>query len=237
MPTRMTTALILISGVIGAAYAGPIVWVNTIPSGNLFLQPPVLTGAAPLFGGGGVVVADAFTAPVSAALSQISVVVDYEFFPQFGVTGTSPLLLTLLTDNGDSPGTPIESWVEPLPPSDTSLTIITVNSITDALLLAGDQYWVSVVPTDPVHTGIGWGLTTPGIQLPIAESLAGVKAGWLPTQVSLANEFSVSGTAVPEPATLGTGALAVLLMIGSLRDRTGRKWVAESERRRRAFIP
>jgi hypothetical protein len=139
MLTRMTTALILVSGMIGAAYAAPIVLENTIPSGNLFLQPPILTGAASLFGGGGVVVADAFTAPVSAALSQISVVVDYEILPQSGVTGTSPLLLTLLSDKGDSPGTPIESWIVPLLPSDTSLTIVTVNSITNALLLAGDQ--------------------------------------------------------------------------------------------------
>jgi hypothetical protein len=174
----------------------------------------------------GVVVADAFTAPVSAALSQISVVVDYEILPQFGITGTSPLLLTLLTDNHDSPGTPIESWILPLLPSDTSLTIVTGNSITNAVLLAGDQYWVSVVPTDPVTTGIGWGLTTPGIQLPVAETLAGVNAGWLPAQLNLANEFSVSGTVVPEPATFGTPAL-VLLMIGGLRGK----------RMRRAFIP
>jgi hypothetical protein len=226
MLTRMTTVLILVSGMIGAAYASPIVLANTIPSGSLFTQPPVLTGAAPLLGGGGVVVADAFIAPVSAALSQISVAVDYEFSPQFGVTGTSPLLLTLLTDNTDSPGSPIESWIVPLQPSDTSLTIVTVNSITNAVLLAGNQYWVSVVPTDPVTTGIGWGLTTPGIELPVAETLAGVNAGWLPTQGNLANEFSVSGTAVPEPATLGTGAL-VALMIGGLRGK----------RMRRAFIP
>jgi hypothetical protein len=226
MLTRMTTALILVSGAIGPAYASPIVLANTIPSGNLFTQPPVLTGAAPLLGGGGVVVADAFTAPVSAALSQISVVVDYEILPQFGITGTSPLLLTLLTDNHDSPGTPIESWILPLLPSDTSLTIVTGNSITNAVLLAGDQYWVSVVPTDPVTTGIGWGLTTPGIQLPVAETLAGVNAGWLPAQLNLANEFSVSGTVVPEPATFGTPAL-VLLMIGGLRGK----------RMRRAFIP
>jgi hypothetical protein len=224
MLARIT--LILATGAIGAA--GPIILENTIPSGSLFLQPPVLTGAAPLFGGGRVVVADAFTAPVSAALSQISVVVDYEMFPGSGVTGTSPLLLTLLTDNGDSPGTPIENWIVPLLPSDTSLTIVTVNSITNALLLAGDQYWVSVVPTEPVSTGIGWGLTTPGIELPVAESLAGVNAGWLPAQVNLANEFSVSGTAVPEPATLGTGAVTLLLlMIGGQRGK----------RMRRAFIP
>lgn len=74
---------------------------------------------------------------------------------------------------------------------------------------------------------LGWGLTTPEIQLPVAESLVGINAGWLATQVNLANEFSVTGTAVPEPATLGTGALVVLLITGGLR----------CNRMRRAFIP
>jgi hypothetical protein len=203
-------ALILVLGAV-SAYAGVVTLEGTIPSGSLFLQPPVLTGAAPVFGtGGGVVVADAFTAPVSAALFQISVVVEYEDFPQFGVTGTSPMLLTLLTDSGNSPGAAIESWTVPLSPSDTTLTVITVNSITNALLLAGHQYWLSEVPVDPIHTGIGWGLASsgpPGIQLPIAENNTGTNTGWGSTQLNLANEFSVSGSTVPEPATFWLGAL------------------------------
>jgi hypothetical protein len=31
--------------------------------------------------------------------------------------------------------------------------------------------WVSMVPANPVHTGIGWGVTTPGLLLPVV-------AGW-----------------------------------------------------------
>src|SRR3984957_14077837 len=196
MFTRIMRPLILVLGASGAIHAGIITLEDTIPSGNLWLQPPVLTGAAPVFGGGGgVVVANAFTVPTSAALYQISVAVEYEDFPSFGVTGTAPMLLTLLTDNGDSPGTPIESWTVPLSPFDTNLTILTVNSVNNPFLLAGQQYWVSEVPTDPVGTGIGWGLASagyPGIELPIAESLTGVNSGWLPTGMNLANEFSVS---------------------------------------------
>jgi hypothetical protein len=76
MTIIMTRQLILVLGVASALHAGVITLENTIPSGSLFLQPPVLTGAAPVFGnGGGVVVADAFTAPGSAALYQVSVVV------------------------------------------------------------------------------------------------------------------------------------------------------------------
>jgi hypothetical protein len=211
MRKRVTISLVLVFGAVSAT--GTVMLENTIPSGNLFLQPPVLTGAAPVFGSGGAVVADAFTAPINATLDQISVVVEYEDLPQFGVTGTSPMLLTLFTDSGNSPGTPIESWTVALSPSDTSLTIVTVDSITNALLLAGDQYWVSVVPTDPVLTGIGWGLTTPGIQLPVAETESGMNIGWGPTTLNLANEFSVSGTSVPEPATFGTAALLLLSII------------------------
>ena len=141
MTTRITRTLILLLGVASAVHAGVITLENTIPSGSLFLQPPVLTGAAPVFGsGGGVVVADAFTAPVTAALYQISVVVEYEDFTSLGVIGTSPMLLTLFADSSNSPGTPIESWTVPLSPSDTSLTIVTVTSLTNMLLMAGQQY-------------------------------------------------------------------------------------------------
>jgi hypothetical protein len=218
MFTRMTKALIVVLGAANAAHSGVVTLVDTIPAGNLFLQPPVLTGAASLFGGGGVVVANAFIPPVSATLDQISVVVEYQFIPPSGVTGTSPMLLTLLTNSGNSPGTPIESWTVPLSPSDTSLTVITVNSTTNASLFAGQQYWLSEVPTDPVHTGIGWGLAAPGTQLPIAENDTGVNSGWAPTQLNLANEFSVSGTTVPEPGTFGITGLVLFSMIAGLRE-------------------
>jgi hypothetical protein len=217
MLTTITKTLIIALGAAGAANAGIIALENTIPSGPLFLQPPILTGAAPVFGsGGGVVVADAFTPSVSADLYQISVAVDYEDFPSSGVTGTAPMLLTLFTDSGDSPGNQIESWTVPLSPSDTSLTVITVTSVTNALLLAGHQYWLSEVPTNPVNTGIGWGLASaglPGIELPIAESTTGVNSGWMPTSLNIANEFSVSGSTVPEPATFGISGLILLSMI------------------------
>jgi len=202
--------------------ADAITLVNTIPSGDLVLQPPILTGGGDAFGAGtaGTVLADGFTVPIGATLDQISVVVGYDYLP--GITGTSPMLLTLLADSGDSPGKPIESWTVPLDPTDSSLAIVTVDSISQPLLLAGEQYWLSVVPTDPIGTGIGWGLASPGypgIQLPIAFSSAGVNGGWQPTESNLANEFSVTGTATPEAATFGISALAFIAMIAGLRSR------------------
>jgi len=233
MFTRMTIALMLVFGAVTAK--ADVLLENTIPSGNLFLQPPVLTGAAPVFGGGGgVVVAEAFTSPVNAPLDQISVVVEYEDFPQFGVTGTSPMLLTLFSDNNDSPGAPMESWNVPLDPSDTILTIITVDSITNPLLVAGSQYWISVVPTDPVHTGIGWGLTTPGTELPMAENNTGLNSGWGPSQLNLANEFSVSGISVPEPATFWIVPLLLIpLLLRSRLSATRSERVPDADRTRR----
>jgi hypothetical protein len=228
MFTGITKTLIVVLGAASAAPAGVITLENTIPPGPLFLQPPVLTGAAPVFGsGGGVVVANAFTPLVSADLFQISVAVEYEDFPTFGVTGTAPMLLTLFSDTGNSPGTPIESWTVPLSPSDISLTVVTVTSITDALLVAGHQYWLSEVPTDPIHTGIGWGLASsglPGIELPVTENNTGMNSGWGPTALNIANEFSVTGTtltaSVPEPATFGIGALGLLSLIAGVRAKS-----------------
>lgn len=227
MFTTTFRTLVSVLTVAGCAQAAVITLENTIPSGNLFLQPPVLTGAAPLFGAGnGVVVANGFTAPVSAMLSQVSIVVEYQDFPFIGVTGRSPMLLTLFTDNGNSPGTPIESWTVPLAASTTSLAVVTVDSNTHASLVAGQQYWLSEVPTDPVHTGIGWGLASsgfPGILLPVTGTNTGVNSGWGPTQLNLANEFSVvgttAGTTVPEPATFGLNALVLLSIMAGLRYR------------------
>jgi hypothetical protein len=218
MFTRMMTALILL-GAVSGVHAGVVTLEDTIPSGPLFLQPPVITGAvlwiSPICSlqspicGYGLVVADAFTPAVSANLYQISVAVAPEDF------GGTDMLLTLLTDSGDSPGTQIESWTVPLSTFDTSLTIITVTSVTDALLTAGQQYWLSVVPTDLTYnTDIGWGLASPGypgIELPVAESYWGANYEWNPTALNIANEFSVTGTtsAVPEPATFWIAALAL----------------------------
>lgn len=221
---KLTKALVLLIAAISASHAAVITLVNTIPSGNLFLQPSVLTGAAPVFGpGGGVVVAEGFTSPVSATLSQISVAVEYEDLAFAGVMGRSPMLLTLFSDSGNSPGTPIESWTVPLSPSATSLTVVTVSSVHLPVLLTGRQYWLSEVPADPVHTGIGWGLAAPGTLLPMTENSTGVNSGWGPTQLNLANEFSVSGTvagaAVPEPSTFGIAGLAVMFIVKTNRRR------------------
>ena len=214
----MKRLAILIFGAVYSLHGATITLVNTIPNGNLFLQPPVAT-----FGGASGV-ADGFLAPTTVALSQISVAVAYMNIPGLGYTGSGPMLLTLLSDNGNSPGTPIESWMIPLDPADTSLTLVTVNTITNALLLAGQQYWLAEVPRAP-DTAIGWGLASsgyPGIQLPIAAG--SVNVGWSATQLNLANEFSVSGTTIPEPATFGIGAVSLLAMSAGLGIRR-RRWL------------
>jgi hypothetical protein len=217
MFTGMARAVIIVLATAAACCANIVTLEDTIPSGSLLLQPPVLTGAAPVFGsGGGVVLANAFTAPVSADLYQITLALEYQDFPSFGVTGTAPALLTLFADSGDSPGTQIESWTVPLSPSDTNLTLVTVNSVPGVLLSAGHQYWLSEVPTDPVKTGIGWGLASsgyPGIELPVTENDTGENSGWYPTGLNIAAEFSVTGTTVPEPATIGINAFALFVMI------------------------
>jgi hypothetical protein len=233
MLTKITGALILFLGTAASVDAGVVTLEDTIPSAPLSFQPAVLTGAALFYNGGGpctlqtpcfdgLDVADAFTPTVSANLYQISVAVDYED-PGLGVMGTAPMLLTLFSDSGDSPGTEIESWTVPMSPSDTSLTVITVTSVAGPLLNAGQQYWLSVVPTDPVATGIGWGLASPGypgIELPVAYNDWDGNYGWNPTELNIANEFSVTGTnsTVPEPATFGISAL-VLCALGAVNWR------------------
>jgi hypothetical protein len=206
--------LVLTGTVAGISCSASTLLFNTIPSGNLFLQPPVATGAGVFFGNGGLVLANAFTVSNTSTLDQVSVVA--QSLP-FLAPGSSPLSLTLLSDSGDSPGAVLESFVGTLDPSNPNLQIITVDSTSHPLLQAGDQYWLSFTPADPANTAIGWGLASagyPGIQLPIAENGTGMNSGWGATTMNLANEFSISGTpaGVPEPPTFG---LAGVLLLGA----------------------
>ncbi len=200
MFAQMSKASVLVFAILNAAHAQVVTLVNTIPTGNLAGQPPALTGAVPLLGGGGQVIADAFPMEVTATLNQVTVAVQYLPLPT-GL-GTSPMLLTILNDNNSSPGAPIESWTVPFSPAETNLTLITVTSVTHAVLNGGQLYWISVVPADPTATGIGWGLVAASPnspELPIATSNLGINSGWGPTHTNFANEFSVTGTTVPPP--------------------------------------
>lgn len=214
---RVACLLLLAGVLVWLVPAGAETIINTIPTGNLFLQPPVATGAGVFFGDGGIVLADAFTPTFDATVDQISVVAQY--IP-FLAPGTSPVSLTLLSDSGNSPGSVLESYVATLDLSNPLLQIVTVDSSSHPLLQAGDQYWLSFTPLDPINTAIGWGLASPGypgIELPIAESTTGSNSGWGPTGLNLANEFSVSGTPVPEPGTFAWAVLAILVAARSRR--------------------
>ena len=118
MYRRMSKASVLVFAILNAAHAQVVTLVNTIPTGNLAGQPPALTGAVPIFGGGGQVIADAFPMEVTATLDQVTVAVQYLPLPT-GL-GTSPMLLTILNDNNNSPGTPIESWTVPFSPAEAT---------------------------------------------------------------------------------------------------------------------
>jgi hypothetical protein len=207
LPSVLVTFLVFVWSL---AYADTLL-INTIPSGPLFLQPPVATGAGSFFGNEGLVLADAFISPIDAAVDEIRVVAQYV---PFLAPGTSPLSLSLLSDTGNSPGSVLESYVGALDLSNPDLQIVTVESVSHPLLESGRQYWLSFTPVDPINTAIGWGLASadyPGIQLPIAGNTTGTNSGWGPTTMNLANEFSVSGTSpVPEPSTWALLSIALL---------------------------
>jgi hypothetical protein len=195
MYIQMSKASVLVFAILNAAHAQQeALLVNTFPPSNLAGRPPALTGAVPISGGGGQVIADAFPVEVTATLDQVIVAVQY--LPLPSGLGTSPMLVTILNDNNNSPGTPMESWTVPFSPSETNLTLVTVTSVTHTVLNSGQVYWISVVPTDPTTNGIGWGLVSASPnspELPIATSNLGTNSGWGPTRTSFANEFSVTG--------------------------------------------
>ena len=203
----MNRLAILVLAAVCTLHSETITLINTIPNGNLDLQPPVFMPG----GNVRVTMADGFIAPETVALSQVSLAVAY-------VGGrTAPMYISILDDNGNSPGTELERWAFRLDYDATTLTVVTMTSNRNPMLLAGRQYWLALDPSDLSGTAIGWGLASsgyPGIQLPIA-----VRYGyddWDPTQLNLANEFSVSGTTVPEPTNFRLSALSLLAATGAL---------------------
>ncbi|HEX3745808.1 MAG TPA: RHS repeat-associated core domain-containing protein [Bryobacteraceae bacterium] len=70
-------------------------------------------------------------------------------------SGVNNMNVGLYTDSGGIPGTLLESWslVNVLPPAPS---IITLTSVVNPILMAGQRYWITAAMADPTSVGVWW---------------------------------------------------------------------------------
>jgi hypothetical protein len=143
-----------------------------------------------------------FTPTSSASLRSIELAVQL-------ASGTNAVNVQLLNDNGNSPGSVIETYlaVDQMVPFDMTSagSLVKVDSLINPVLTAGTQYWVAAFPGAPDNWSI-WTLSNSDVR-PTAESLDG-GVTWTVFPSSPVAAFRVN--AVPEPASLTISSLLVV---------------------------
>jgi len=152
-------------------------------------------------------VAAQFTAAASGELSSIRLALAY-------IAGTNDFTVSLLTDDGDSPGaTVLESIsLTDAPTYGGAYSPETVTSLLHPSLVSGTRYWVEVAAAAPSTMGT-WNFNTTGANGLVFQTGNGVAPATLPA-------FAVDVTAVPEPSSLTLCGVAMACAAGrALRRR------------------
>lgn len=159
----------------------------------------------------------AFTPSANYDLAQIDLALG-------NISGTNSVIVTILTDSSDAPGTVLDTWdLTGLPAfgtTSTTLQTLTPGSSTTPsaviALNAGVQYWIEAAPGTS-STYDGWNFNSTGATGPTWQSTTG------PTTTETSGAFDVLGNSVtattPEPSTwllLGIGLLALAARRNSL---------------------
>lgn len=152
----------------------------------------------------------AFTPSSTYSLAQIDIALSF-------VSGTNSATVELLSDNGDTPGSVLETWsVTGMPTYPTNGDANTLQSLTanaSVTLASGNQYWIEAIA--PSDTTLGWNLSNTGSGGSAAYGTIS-QGGY--TMSDPLSAFDVLGNApsvTPEPSSLllfTTGILAIALV-------------------------
>ena len=138
------------------------------------------------------------------------------------VTGVNGVTVSLDTNNGSGPGTPLASWsFVGLPQFGTTNSIVHTMTFANGIVLQpGQTYWLVTAPF-AANTQAVWNLNSTGVV-----GLGAVNFGnvWL-TTTGPSGAFEVLGkSVVPEPSTwllFGAGLLGIM---GALRKEKAHAW-------------
>jgi hypothetical protein len=169
----------------------PIVAFNSFGPGNTYNTAIVwgVTGASTSGGYRGQ--AEFFVPAVSGDLSSITL-------PTFRQSGSGRSNFFVAEDNGSTPGTILESFLNT---ANNSNGLLTLNSVAQPLLTAGLKYWLCDEPADATTVN-GW---FEGQSYAPGFAFERSQWGWsfvAPPSVPPSGVFSVSVIPVPEPAAV-----------------------------------
>lgn len=203
-------AILLLSALM--ACAGPVVLYSNLGPGDTWDYRAWSIGGGDLYGSAGYEVAIGFTPAVSAPLESVELALSW-------FLGPTAVDVSLLEDDGGVPGAVIESYLG-LTMSPSPGTLLMATSTAHPLLVAGTQYWLAAMPSDPIDTLGGWNWTLPQVIGPLAWRIG--DGLWTSDGVvqSAARIMGDTGdTGVPEPAAFLLAA-AGLLGLATLRRRS-----------------
>jgi hypothetical protein len=190
----LATLTLLVNG-LGQANAD-IIYNNFGPSGSYETDLAwTVSGTTSAFGA--VTSAMEFTASLTAAVAEVDLAVGLS-------SGTNSVVVSLMTDNGGTPGLLLESYsfVNQMGTfTDNNPPLVGI-SVTHPLLMAGTNYWLVVAP-GATDTNADWNQTTQDVRGTLAQSTDG-GATWSSFGSEPLGAFEVFGdpVAVPEPSTL-----------------------------------
>ena len=203
-------ALSCLSALIGpaCANAGTILFSNLVEPGDQYGPDAVGLGHTPAFPDPG----DYLSYAVPFIPSSTAFLTS--FVAPLGVaTGTNQLEAFLYSDASDAPGSILESFtLTSLPTSGFPFPLLTVNSVLDPMVTAGQRYWIAVTG-GPATFGL-WSLNLfqgnaadGGASMTIVNGISGP---WVVGSGERTGALEVLGTVVPEPTYTVLCACALL---------------------------
>jgi hypothetical protein len=190
--------LVSLSAVLAiAASASADTLYSTFGAGQSFDQDSGWTISAPASDAAGNYAAAADFSP-SASADLGSIILGFS-----GITGTDLYDFALTTDNSGVPGTVLEAWNNQVPPVDFGGdSILTLTSILNPALVAGQTYWITALPGANDSWG-EWNQNSSGASGVAFSNDDG--STWVPAEYgTTAPTFEVdpAASSVPAPASL-----------------------------------